>query len=181
MSREPPPSADSDCRGLASQWEDARGPVFAQLLAGIGSFHDAEDVLQEVAISVARDFAKYDPQRPFVAWALGIARNKMLMYYRKQSRERLVFSEEMLALAGTRFEQASRRSTDGRREAISQCIESLDADRREILHLRYGADLSMAEIACRTHRSVEAIKALMFRVRQALTRCVQQRLASKDR
>lgn len=167
-------------QGLAALWESARAPVFAQLLAGIGSFHDAEDVLQEVAISVARDFGKYDPARPFVAWALGIARNKMLMYFRKQSRDRLVFSDEMLALAGSRLQQQSLRSGDGRREAIAHCIETLDPKRREVLRLRYGGDLSLAEIADRTDRSVAAIKGMMFRVRLALSRCVEKRLSLTD-
>jgi hypothetical protein len=45
--------AASERAQLAADWERARTAVFAQLLAGIGSFHDAEDVLQEVAVSVA--------------------------------------------------------------------------------------------------------------------------------
>ena len=53
---------------LAVDWERARTAVFAQLLAGIGSFHDAEDVLQEVAVSVAKNYSSYDSTRPFVAW-----------------------------------------------------------------------------------------------------------------
>ena len=85
---------------LTADWERARTAVFAQLLAGIGSFHDAEDVLQEVAVSVAKNYGSYDRARPFVAWALGIARNHMLMYFRRYHRNRLVFSDQLIATIG---------------------------------------------------------------------------------
>src|SRR6478752_6721672 len=106
---------------LATDWERARTAVFAQLLAGIGSFHDAEDVLQEVAISVAKNYGSYDPERPFIAWALGIARNHMLMYFRRYHRDRLVFNEQVMATIGQHLESITDDPTDNRREKLHEC------------------------------------------------------------
>src|SRR3954463_6358581 len=103
---------------LAANWERARTVVFAQLLAGIGSFYHAEDVLQEVAVSVAKNYGSYDSTRPFIAWALGIARNHMLMYFRRYHRNRLVFNEEIIAAIGPHLESLSENSIDRRREAL---------------------------------------------------------------
>lgn len=175
-----PSKNDAREQGLAALWESARIPVFAQLLAGIGSYHDAEDVLQEVAIAVSREFASYDPERSFVAWALGIARNKMLMHFRKKRRDRLVFDEDMLDLVASRIEAAASSAGDGRKEAIAKCVEKLDAKRREILRLRYGTQLTLEDIAERTGRSVAAMKGLLFRIRRTLAQCVQERLAVGD-
>src|SRR5262245_39823942 len=117
-------SLDDEARDraqLAADWERARTAVFAQLLAGIGSFHDAEDVLQEVAVSVAKNYSSYDAARPFVAWALGIARNHMLMYFRRYHRSRLVFNEQLMASVGQHLESMSESSVDRRREELHHC------------------------------------------------------------
>jgi RNA polymerase sigma-70 factor, ECF subfamily len=163
---------------LAANWEHARTPVFAQLLAGIGSFHDAEDVLQEVAVSVAKNYWNYDPARPFVAWALGIARNHMLMYFRQHQRERLVFNEQLMQLIGGHLETLAEESPDQRREALHKCLQQLDAPRRRLIEMRYTSGMSVAEIARKLEKSVPAAKGSLHRVRKVLERCVRIRTAN---
>src|SRR3954463_13384785 len=115
---------------LAANWERARTVVFAQLLAGIGSFYHAEDVLQEVAVSVAKNYGTYDSSRPFIAWALGITRNHMLMYFRRYHRDRLVFNEKLMAVISRHLESLSEESADQRREELHHCLNKLDDQRR---------------------------------------------------
>lgn len=173
-----PRNADAKPEAITAQWEAARTAVFAQLLAGIGSFHDAEDVLQEVAICVSKQYHKYDPARPFVAWALGIARNQMLMFLRKQRRDRLTFGESMMAIVVNQLAEESPKAVrDGRREALAACIEELPPQRRELIKMRYGGVLSLAEIAAKQGKSSSSIKAALFRLRNALLTCVKRRMA----
>jgi RNA polymerase sigma-70 factor (ECF subfamily) len=160
---------------LAADWERARSAVFAQLLAGIGSFHDAEDVLQEVAVSVAKNYGSYDPQRPFIAWALGITRNHMLMYFRKHQRDRLVFNEHMMGIIGRHLESLSHEPADQRREALHKCLRQLDGPRRRLVEMRYSSGLSVTQIANNLDKSVAAIKGSLHRVRKILERCVRIR------
>jgi len=160
---------------LAADWERARTAVFAQLLAGIGSFHDAEDVLQEVAVSVAKNYGSYDSERPFVAWALGITRNHMLMYFRKHYRDRLVFSEELMAMMGRHFEELVEESNEHRREALHKCLSQLDARRRRLIEMRYSGGLSVMEIAERLEKSVAGVKGSLHRIRKTLERCINTR------
>jgi RNA polymerase sigma-70 factor (ECF subfamily) len=170
--------ADSERAQLAADWEHARTAVFAQLLAGIGSFHDAEDVLQEVAVSVAKNYGSYDRARPFVAWALGIARNHMLMYFRRYHRNRLVFSDQLMATIGQHLETLTQDPADQRREALHYCIGQLDDRRRRLIEMRYSGGLSVNEIAESLGKSVTAIKGSLHRVRRVLERCASLR-ASK--
>jgi RNA polymerase sigma-70 factor (ECF subfamily) len=160
---------------LAGEWERARTAVFAQLLAGIGSFHDAEDVLQEVAVSVAKNYGSYDPSRPFVAWALGIARNHMLMYFRRYHRDRLVFNDELMNVIGQQIETISRESTDLRREELHHCLNSLDDGRRRLIEMRYSSGLSIEQMAESLGKTVAAVKGSLHRVRKALEQCVRRR------
>jgi RNA polymerase sigma-70 factor, ECF subfamily len=160
---------------LAADWERARTAVFAQLLAGIGSFHDAEDVLQEVAVSVAKNYGTYDPARPFVAWALGVTRNHMLMYFRKHHRDRLVFNDDLTAMIGHHLESLPKEPADRRREALHHCVNQLDSRRRRLIEMRYSAGLSVSEIADRLGKSVTAVKGSLHRVRRILESCISVR------
>ncbi len=168
--------ADGQHAELARNWERARTAVFAQLLAGIGSFHDAEDILQEVAVSVAKSYANYDPQRPFVAWALGITRNHMLMYFRKHHRERLVFNDELMSTVGDHLEQLSVQQSDQRREALHECLGRLDGRQRRLIEMRYSSGNSIQEIADSLGKSIAAVKGSLHRVRRSLEHCVSIRM-----
>ncbi|QDU56585.1 sigma-70 family RNA polymerase sigma factor [Aeoliella mucimassa] len=172
------PGPSSDGEGLAAQWERARTAVFALLLAKIGSLHDAEDVLQEVAVCVARDYHKYDPERPFVAWALGIARNQALMYFRKKSRDRLAFGDDMIHLIQAHLEQNPAPASEYQREALHACVQALSPDRRSLLRMRYGSDSDLADIAEKQGKSVASVKGQLYRIRKILLLCVKRRLAT---
>src|SRR4051794_12552203 len=60
---------------LARLWTESQPVVAAFILSVIPDFHQAEDVLQQVAVVLVREFDRFDPSRPFLPWALGIARN----------------------------------------------------------------------------------------------------------
>jgi RNA polymerase sigma-70 factor (ECF subfamily) len=160
---------------LAADWERARTAVFAQLLAGIGSFHDAEDVLQEVAVSVAKNYGSYDSSRPFVAWALGVARNHMLMYFRRYQRSRLVFNDQLMISIGERLEVLAEGTADQRREDLHHCINQLDDRRRRLIEMRYSSGLSIDQIADSLGKSIAAVKGSLHRVRKILERCIKLR------
>jgi RNA polymerase sigma-70 factor, ECF subfamily len=167
--------AASERAQLAADWERARTAVFAQLLAGIGSFHDAEDVLQEVAVSVAKNYGAYDRSRPFVAWALGIARNHMLMYFRRYHRSRLVFNDQLMATISQQLESISESVFDQRREALHSCINGLEERQRRLIEMRYSRGFSIVQIAESLGKSVTAVKGSLHRVRKSLERCVGSR------
>jgi RNA polymerase sigma-70 factor (ECF subfamily) len=178
---DPSAEATSARSQLAADWESARTTVFAQLVAGIGSFHDAEDVLQEVAVSVAKNYGTYDPRRPFIAWSLGIARNHMLMYFRKHQRDRLVFKDHLSEIVGRHLESLAEETDDQRREALHKCLNRLDADRRRLVEMRYSSGLSVVQISERLGKSVTAVKGSLHRVRRALEKCVSYRTSKEFR
>ena len=161
--------ADNERQTSSPLIGSARTAVFAQLLAGIGSFHDAEDVLQEVAVSVAKNYGSYDPARPFVAWALGIAANHMLMYFRRYHRNRLVFSDQLMATSAS---ISKRLPIIGRpaSPSFAPLHQQLDDRRRRLIEMRYSSGLSMNEMAESLGKSVAAIKGSLHRVRKALER-----------
>ncbi len=160
-------------------WLEAEPSVSAYVFASIAGFHDAEDVVQRIAQELARRFDEYDSGRPFVGWALWIAKSRVMDFYRAQNRTRIVFSHELLSqLADTIVRQADGRSR--RREALEACLDELPPRSRRLLELRYVEERSTAEMARETSSTSGSVRVLLSRVRTALASCIEQRLAMEN-
>ena len=130
-------------------WLAAEPSVSAYVCASISGFHDAEDVVQRIAQELARRFDEYDSSRPFVGWALWIAKSRVIDFYRAQDCARVVFSDELLGrLADTIARQADWRSQ--RREALEACLDELPPKSRRLLDLRYVEEQSADAMAQET-------------------------------
>ena len=76
-------------------WTSAQPAVANYVHALVRDRGAAQDVLQETALVIFRRFADYDGQRPFLAWALGIARFQVLGIQRDAARSRVAFDEHL--------------------------------------------------------------------------------------
>ena len=172
------PLDQSDQRALvAEQWHRWQGSIRAYLVAAVSNYHDAEDLLSQVAVAVARDFDQYDPQTPFIRWAVAIARNRVLNYRRTQATSKLVFSPETLdLLAGAMPEEPPAESAT--KLALDNCIDKLQERSQKALALRYEQDLKPGEIASRLGMTATAVTSLMHRVHKQLAKCVKQALST---
>lgn len=160
-------------------WLEVEPSVSAYVFASISGFHDAEDVVQRIAQELARRFDEYDSSRPFVGWALWIAKSRVIDFYRAQDRARVVFSDELLAqLADTIAKQADGRSN--RREVLEACLEELPPKSRRLLDLRYVEELSAAEMAQETGTTSGSVRVLLSRVRTVLAGCIERRIAMEN-
>ncbi len=160
-------------------WLAAEPSVSAYVFAAISGFHDAEDLVQQIAQEAARRFEQYDSTRPFLGWVLWIAKSRVIDFYRCRKRDHLVFSGELLESLGQAIaERAPERSH--RREALEHCLEGLPEQSRRLLDLRYVAELPSADIAETVGLTVGSVRVLLVRVRNVLADCVQRRLAMED-
>ena len=160
---------------LARSWVKAQPSVLAFLVASTPQFSDAEDLLQEVAAEVAIQFDKYDPGRPFLPWALWVAKIKIADFYRGRKREKLVFVSEVLdSLAGAcaRMHEAMAEE----HQALGECLQLTSGRTRELLTLRYAQDMKPRQIAAKLGLSAAAVRVTLSRIRTALAECVRQRL-----
>lgn len=171
----------SDRRALvAEHWHKWQVSIRAYLVAAVNNYHDAEDLLSQVAVAVAQDFEKYDPDTPFIRWALGIARFRVLNYRRQKATSKLLFSQDTLDL----LEQAMPEEPPAEaasRAALDDCLEKLQDRSRQALTLRYEQDLKPAEIGSELGMTPTAVTSLMHRVHKALAKCVKQTLGATHR
>src|SRR5687767_5192695 len=69
--------AGGDAAAFAALFQRRRGEVYRFALHMTGSASAADDVTQDVFLTVMRDAARFDPARaPAIAWLCGIARNQ---------------------------------------------------------------------------------------------------------
>lgn len=151
--------------------------VAAFLRSRVVRFHDAQDLLQDVASEIVVQFTQYDRSRSFTGWALGIARNKLKLYYRQTASQKRVFSD----LAMSRLAEAVEKVYENGDEmsgALNRCLRRVDARAKELLTLRYVDDLTHAEIAARKAVKISAVKVALHRIRAALLRCIEERLGA---
>src|SRR5262245_1593685 len=137
----------------------------------------AEDVFQELVLTVTRKAEEFRPGTNFLAWARSIARLKVLEQVRAtQGGPRLLGLEALEALMASAEEAEA--SWDDRREALARCLEQLAPRAREILELRYSEDLLPPPvIAQRLSWSVNAVHVALSRARKFLQECTRRRLA----
>jgi RNA polymerase sigma-70 factor (ECF subfamily) len=137
--------------------------------------HVRDDVFQEVTLVLWREFERYDPARPFAAWARGIAANKIMQQHDKQRRGPVVFSPEAIQSildAYQRTEESAPRS-----EALDECLEKLPDKSRRLLALRYEESLRPQEIAARAGGTVDGVYKALSRLRLQLEECIEKTLA----
>lgn len=150
--------------------------VSAFIVSAVRDFSARDDVLQETAIAVVESFHRYDPQRPFVAWALGIAQNQVQLYLRRMHRDRLVFDDDILFQLAIAFEATSleeSRSLD----FLRSCLDQLDGRARQLCELRYGGDLMPAVIAESLGMTANTVAKALQRIRDKLRACIERKAA----
>lgn len=159
------------------QWTLVQPVVSAFVGAIVRDFSARDDVLQETAVAILESYERYDDSRPFQAWALGIARNQVRLYLKRQNRELLTFDEQAIANIAEAFEDCSMYLRN--LEHLQACLGKLDPKARNFLELRYAADLKPAAIARQVDLSANAVAKALQRIREVLRQCIQRHVAAE--
>lgn len=135
-----------------------------------------EDILQDVSVVLWKKLDSFQADRPFLSWALGVARNEILHSRREACRSRLIFEPDLFEKAAGRYD-ALEPELAKRRAALRHCIEKLPPHYREVVEHRYLDAQPISEVARRVKKSDGAVHMLLSRIRQALTACADRYLA----
>lgn len=138
----------------------------------------AKDILQETNLTLWRKAEHFEEGTNFTAWACRTAYYHVLNHRRRQSREQLVFDEDVFDYLAERQESRGE-TTDLRFEALRICIGGLPPSQRALIERRYQPDASVRDIAEKEGKTEGAISQALFRIRAALQKCVEQKLAKE--
>lgn len=166
---------DRHFREATRLWTLAVPTVSAFVASLLRDVHERDDVLQETAVAVMESFGRYDPSQSFVGWAIGIARNQVRLYCRRNGRERIAFDTDAVdALAQAFVDQTPH---DPRLDRLGECVDTLDARSKELCRLRYEKDLKPAVIGDRLGVAANAVAKALQRIRDRLRECIERKAA----
>ncbi|MBI1370694.1 MAG: sigma-70 family RNA polymerase sigma factor [Planctomycetes bacterium] len=158
-------------------WVTAQPALSTFISTVVVNAADAEDVLQNVALTAARDFESYDPSRPFLPWAMTIARHRVIDHHRQRSRQGSSLSPQTVEQLASVCEQTlSAGDEHARMQALRVCMNTLPDKQRRMLSMRYHEDWSGAKIAQAMGMSVNAVFLMLSRLRSQLAECIDRRL-----
>ncbi|MEM1355789.1 MAG: sigma-70 family RNA polymerase sigma factor [Planctomycetota bacterium] len=160
-------------------WIKAQPKAAAFIASLVLDRHHAEDLLQEVAITAVEKFHHYDRDRSFDAWVLGIARLKIMRYFRTTGRDRIVLSEQTVTLLQSEYEQLSE-TRESRAQHLSDCIGKLPDKARSILKRRYFGRMAVKDIAAEEGRPPSTIGKQLFMIRRKLEQCITHRMQAAE-
>jgi len=164
---------------IAVLWTNAQPAVAAFVSSVIPGFQDADDILQQVAVSVIKNFDKYDKERSFVGWAIGIARNEILMYHRQKTQGKVILSEKAIRAISDTYEKESAK-LDDMKHALDICTKKLKGRARSILEMRYISELSVPRIAQKLGMTHGAVYTTFHRIRLALRDCINRQMSNQE-
>lgn len=135
--------------------------LFRYLYSRLGNREEAEDLTAQTFLAALEAFPKYRHKGYFSAWLYSIARRKIVDYFRRQRKITGLDQAEHLSVDPDLLKHAIKTE---RVAALRFCIGELSEKERELLRLRYVADLSFAEMAVLLKRNHEAVKKSLYRL-----------------
>lgn len=165
---------------LARLWTEAQPMVASYILSLVPDFHKAEDVLQQVAVVLVRRFEEYDTGRPFLPWALGIARNVSMEARRELAKSRSqLLDDGLVETVQAAFEDEAEFASSVR-SALKNCLRKQRVRILEVLRLRYAEDLKPQDVAKRLGVTSGAVRVMLFRAREELRGCIERSLGKAN-
>lgn len=166
------PASDHSREDFIAFYDNALPHVYGYLSARCPSRSIAEEITSEVFLT-AVDVVRKEPATPVgVPWAIGVARHKLVDYWRRESRK----DRGLRALADEFGTAEAVDPWDVRMEAMRarSVLDKLAPFQKAALTLRYLDDLPVPEIASELGRTVHATETLLIRAKAAFRRVYEQ-------
>lgn len=176
-------AARGDQRAVGQLYDAYVEPLFRFCVARVGNETDAEDLTEEIFLKVIRSIDGFEwrplgrpegradgspdggdevERSPFRAWLFRIARNHVISHYRRQNNRKSEgevpewVPDEALGPA-----ELTERSVTI--DEVFRVVEALPAAQREVIQLRFGAGLSIAETAEALDKQQTNVKVLQHK------------------
>jgi RNA polymerase sigma-70 factor (ECF subfamily) len=154
-------------------------PLRSYLASQVYHLDDVDDLAQDVFLTALRNLSAYRPGEDFGAWLRGIARKKLLNYFRSTSRRHramMRLREEIANSIEVDLEQQAASDRAETIECLLRCIARLPDRLRRVV--RSGLEGNRpGELALEMSTTVGAIYNLHYRANQLLRECLRTELS----
>ena len=159
-----------DAEAFGRLYEAYFDKIFRYVAIKIGSRVEAEDLTQQVFMNALESINSYKVREvPFSAWLYRIAHNQVVDCLRKRSRRPTVVLDESLPLPADDDQVADTELKLETKELI-EATKKLTKSQQEVIALRFGAEMPIAEVARLLGKTEGAVKAMQHSAVAALRR-----------
>ncbi|MBN2807425.1 MAG: RNA polymerase sigma factor [Prolixibacteraceae bacterium] len=149
--------------------------VYSLVLKMLKNETDAEDLTQEIFISVYKSLDKFRGNSKFSTWIYRITYNKAISKLRKSNR--IVLSEVEKAADMEDYDEEAQHapaSTDEQLQQLEAALQALPDDEQVLIMLYYYENESVEAIASITKLSESNVKVKLFRIRKKLKEVLER-------
>ena len=150
--------------------------LYGYIFSLLGDHSRASDVLQNTNLVLWRKLDEFDPLRPFLPWAFGVARFQVMAQLRDDKRDKLLLGPELAELVSHEVENQASQS-DRIQAALRSCLQRLSPENRKLVEQRYFRSRKIADLADEVGRNVSAVKVALMRIRRQLAECVEHQVS----
>lgn len=133
---------------------------------------DVDDIMQEASSLLWKKFDEYDPERPFLPWAMRFAYNAVRSYRQKLGTRRKYFSDELIEeLVATHEKEMDRLEQE--RSLLPQALKKLTEKERLLIEHRYSHGGTIQELATKLGEKPDALYKRLQRIREKLMKNIE--------
>jgi RNA polymerase sigma factor (sigma-70 family) len=108
---------------------------------------DADDLTTTVFLKALEKFHQYERRNPFASWIFRIAHNAFIDYLRKKREVPVDTQELVLQEPDETWDPEKQLLNNEQIQYLHMKLEQLNQDQRDVLTLRYFADLKISQVA----------------------------------
>lgn len=148
--------------------------VYRYVAARLGGGEDAEDVTEEIFLKIIDNIGTFSFRGlPFGAWVFRIARNEVVSHVRRQ-RYRSATTQLNESIRDDTFDHVASVERQSQLDEVRDAAEKLPEAQRQVIALRFGAGLSVAETANALGKSENNVKVLQHKAIAKLQKLVRR-------
>ncbi|EMI55680.1 sigma-70 family RNA polymerase sigma factor [Rhodopirellula sallentina] len=156
-------------------WTDAQPTVSRYVSSLVRDQWAVRDIVQNTSLVLLKKFPEYDESRPFLPWAIGLAKFEVLSHHRDTARNRLICDTEFVELYTQKWAEIAPQLGD-EAAALRHCIDELNGRPRTIVSLRYVEGQTSNAIASELDLSAANVRTILKRTRETLRRCIRKQI-----
>lgn len=138
--------------------------IFNYIAYRVSCHYTAEDLASQVFEKTLSKLTSYSPEKaPLEVWLFAIARNVVNDYYRSRARHRFFSLDAIRELVSGKKEPEDLILEGERSDRLKLALDTLSVKERNIIALKFGADLKNTEIALVTGITESNVGVILYR------------------
>ena len=153
---------------------DSQAALRGYCHASLGQNDEAKEAMQRTNITLWKKCGQWNPETPFLPWAITVAKFEVLGVVRDRQRlqARFVFDPDVVEMMADEASPAAG-ETSARGEILERCLAKLSEANRQTLGDFYVRGRTVKDLAESTEKNAGAVKVILLRLRGKLRECIE--------